>query len=51
MRILILLIGVVIVLAWLAFELKEREPGLAQVLAVFAMLVGVLIVGAFFGLY
>lgn len=51
MRVILILLGVIIVLAWLAFELRERYRDLSQVLFGLAGLLAVLLVGAFFGLY
>ena len=51
MRVFFSLVGVICVLALLAFGQRRRNPQLAQVLGAFAILFSVLLVAAFFGLY
>ena len=51
MRVFFLLIGAIIVLGWLAFEQRHRNRQVSQVLAAFAVLFSVLLVGAYFGMY
>ena len=51
MRVFFILVGVIIVLGWLAFEQRHKNRQVAQVLGAFATLFLVLLVAAFFGLY
>jgi len=51
MRVFLLLVGVIVVLGWFAFEQRHRNRQVAQVLAAFAVLFTVLLIAAFLGLY
>jgi hypothetical protein len=50
-RVIYLMLGVVLVLGWLGFEVRRSHPEWARVLFTVAAFLLLLLVGAFFGLY
>ena len=50
MRGVITLLLLILVTAWAGFELRERQPGVAQALFGFSILFAVMLAGAFFNL-
>ena len=51
MRVIVILLAGIIVLAWSGFELRHKYRDVSQILYVLAVLLAVLLVGAFFELY
>ena len=51
MRVIVFLLAFIAFFTWLGFELKDRQPDIAQILLVIAVLLAVMLFGALFGLY
>lgn len=51
MRVIFVLLAAVVLCMWIGFELRPRYPQIATVLFTVAVLLSVLGLGAFFGLY
>lgn len=51
MRVIVFFLAFITFFAWLAFELKDRQPDIAQVSLIIAILLAVVLFGALFGLY
>ena len=51
MRVVFLMLGVVLVLGWLGFELRRSHPDWSRALFTIAAFLFLLLAGAFFGLY
>lgn len=50
MRVIFIVLGVVLVLVWLGVELRSRLPNLALACFGLAVVFGMLLIGAFFGI-